>query len=179
MKREIPTPFLILLLVTIFNGLVWVSVSRYNLESYEQAQLHISSKAISAIDNTTREYKALRDNSFQFVMNTLIIKCREKKIPINVALALIAIESRFDSNAISPTNDHGLFQINIPSWEKELKINKNRIYEPEYNIELGLTILQRYYNEAGTWPMAMAMFNMGKNYAQSKHPEKFATSIFN
>jgi soluble lytic murein transglycosylase-like protein len=135
-------------------------------------------KVRNANDILANQNDYFRAYSFFYVMNTLVEKSVEKKIPINIVLALIQIESNFNPDIISTTGDHGLFQFNMETWEKELKIDKQKAYEPEYNIEIGLTILQRFYKAAGTWPMALAMYNAGMNPQISKHPEKLQRSIF-
>jgi len=116
--------------------------------------------------------------SFHFVMGRLVYEAGKREIPINVACALIQIESDFDPDAISETGDHGLFQINLKTWQKALGIDPARIYEPAYNIAIGLTILQGYYKKAGSWSMALAMYNAGGRFEKSKHPAKFKKSGF-
>lgn len=49
----------------------------------------------------------------------------------NVALAIMIPESGGNPRASSPTNDHGLFQIN-----KGLAIYGEQIYDPEFNIKV-------------------------------------------
>jgi len=121
-----------------------------------------------------RQDRYYQKYSFQFVMNILIAKTKQYGIPINVALALLQIESSFNAQAISATGDYGYFQINEKSW----KFDKARIFEPEYNIDLGLKILQGHYKQAGSWAMALALYNAGKNYERSEHPKKLSESIF-
>jgi soluble lytic murein transglycosylase-like protein len=115
-----------------------------------------------------------RANSFPHVMHILMAKSRQLEIPINVSLALMQIESNFNPRAISSTGDHGLLQINEKYW----KFDKAKIYDPETNIDLGLKILKQCYLEAGSWPMAMAVYNAGKNREQSEHPRKLEESMF-
>jgi hypothetical protein len=112
--------------------------------------------------------------SFQVVMGVLIKKARQHQIPINVALALAQIESAFNPFAISSTGDWGLLQIN--EWSH--KFDKQKIFESEINIEMGLAYLQKCYKQAGSWSMALALYNAGKNYERSDHPRKFSESIF-
>jgi soluble lytic murein transglycosylase-like protein len=95
-------------------------------------------------------------------------------VPINTALALAQIESAWNPFAISSTGDYGLYQIN----EKAHKFDKQKIFEPEYCIDLGLRYLQKCYNESGSWSMAVALYNAGHNYALSEHPRKLSESIF-
>lgn len=112
--------------------------------------------------------------SFQVVMGTLIKKSKQHHVPINVALALMQIESGFNPFAISSTGDYGLLQPNEYVW----KFDKRKIFEPEINIEIGLKYLSKCYKRAGTWSMALALYNAGHRYAISEHPRKFSESIF-
>ena len=116
--------------------------------------------------------------SFHHVMSILIYEAGKLEIPINVASALIQIESDFDPDAISETGDHGLFQINLATWQKVLNIDPTKIYKPENNIKIGLKILRKCYERAGSWSMALALYNAGKNYRKSGHPAKFQKSGF-
>lgn len=127
----------------------------------------------------SEESEYLMKYSFQRVMKTLVSKCIQKNVPVSVALTIIMIESNFDPHAISETDDHGLFQLNLKSWKDELEIDEARIYEPEYNIELGLEVLKRCREKAGNWFLAVGMYNRGNNYQYSNHPEKLRNSPFN
>lgn len=144
----------------------------------EKNTTEILSKLDKLNDNIMVEFEIARRNSFHFVMNTLMRKCLEKNIPINNALSLIQIESNFDPNAVSWTGDHGLFQFNLSIWKKELDIDEAKLYDPEYNIEIGLTIFKRCYDKAGNWPMAAAIYNRGNNYVLSGHAVKLTRSQF-
>jgi len=126
------------------------------------------------IEDMALEGKYFKDYSFQIVMGTLIKKARQYHVPIDVALALMQIESAWNPFAISSTGDYGFYQLN----EKAQKFDKRKIFEPEYNIDLGLRYLQKCYNDAGSWSMAVALYNAGKNYEISEHPRKLSESIF-
>lgn len=112
--------------------------------------------------------------SFHFVMNILTAKAAKYKIPLNVAMALAQIESNFDPFAVSPTNDFGLYQVN----SKYHKFDRARIFLPEYNIDIAFKILCDFYKQSGSWPVAVALYNRGANYEQSKHPQKLYESAF-
>jgi len=79
-------------------------------------------------------------------------------IPISIILALIEQESEFNQFAVGADLDRGYCQI-IPSTEKwlannfghilEIEYDKNKIYEPEYNIGLGVLYLYNLKNAYG------------------------------
>lgn len=131
-------------------------------------------EALGDIADMRGENNYFKMYSFQIVMGVLIKKARQYQIPINVALALAQIESAFNPFAISSTGDWGLLQIN--EWSH--KFDKQKIFEPEYNINLGLAYLRKCHDQAGSWAMALALYNAGKNYERSEHPRKLAESKF-
>jgi soluble lytic murein transglycosylase-like protein len=53
---------------------------------------------------------------------------------------IIEVESNWNEKAISKTGDYGLMQINKRTWQKHF--DWDRILEPEYNIMVGLYILE-------------------------------------
>jgi soluble lytic murein transglycosylase-like protein len=159
--------------------LAWSTVWQRNVEIRElEAQLETAQADAAELNGDMEDMKLqgeyFRVYSFQVVMGTLIKKARQYKVPINTALALAQIESAWNPFAISSTGDYGLYQLN----EKAQKFDKKKIFIPEYNIDLGLRYLQKCYNEAGSWSMAVALYNAGKNYEISEHPRKLSESIF-
>lgn len=56
-------------------------------------------------------------------------------------------ESGCDPNAISPTNDHGLMQINWAAHHKQVNDDVSLLHDPETNIRLGALI----YSYPGHW----------------------------
>ena len=56
----------------------------------------------------------------------------------------------------------GLLQINTKIWGRELNIDENRIFEPGYNLDIGLDILRSYY-KGDIW-VALARYNGGYKY---------------
>jgi soluble lytic murein transglycosylase-like protein len=131
-------------------------------------------KVTSENAELVRHCRHLEAYSFQFVMGILITKSEKFGIPLNVAMALVQIESSFNPQAISVGGDYGLFQINEKAWT----FDRGKIFEPEYNIEFGLKILKQCYDRAGSWPLALALYNAGKNHKKSNHPKKLSESKF-
>ncbi len=54
---------------------------------------------------------------------------------INRFKRLAYCESRYNPNAVSSTNDHGLLQINARYWD----FDRDKIYNPEYNVNYAMT----------------------------------------
>lgn len=92
-------------------------------------------------------------------------KCEEYGVPYALALAVADQESRFDPDAKSGTDDHGLMQINSINfeWLREKGI------EPltyEGNIEAGVLILSKALNRYGEMELALMAYNCGDTGAK-------------
>lgn len=64
-------------------------------------------------------------------------------IPLNVGLAITYKESTFNVRAKNGVS-YGLKQINYPIWYKQLKLQKNCLFDKECNIKNGYIILNYY-----------------------------------
>lgn len=80
------------------------------------------------------------------------------KLPPDLVLALIEVESRFDSWAVSPAGAVGLMQV-MPFWPRQLGV-ENQLVRVAPNIRMGCEIL-RYYLRAENhdWTRALARYN--------------------
>jgi soluble lytic murein transglycosylase-like protein len=80
------------------------------------------------------------------------------RLPPDLVLALIEVESRFDRWAVSPAGAVGLMQV-MPFWPRELGV-QNQLVRVEPNIRMGCEIL-RYYLRAENrdWARALARYN--------------------
>ena len=77
----------------------------------------------------------------------------------DLVLAIIAEESRFDPNAVSPVGAVGLMQV-MPQWEKVLGISGN-LKDPEVSIKYGLQVLGFYMEMYKDIEMALTAYNRG------------------
>lgn len=83
------------------------------------------------------------------------------KISKKILMAIIKVESNFKSNAISPTGDYSIVQINLKIWNREFKrlglptIDKNRLVKnDDYAISKMckiLNIIKNRYNKDPKW----------------------------
>lgn len=92
--------------------------------------------------------------------------CEEYGVPYALALAVADVESRFDPDAASSTNDYGLMQIN--------QVNHGRLLEqgidpmtPAGNIEAGVLFLSDYLTAYGDPELAVMAYNCGPSGAQN------------
>lgn len=92
-------------------------------------------------------------------------KCEEYGVPYALALALAEQETRFDPDAVSSTNDHGLMQINKINfeWLREIGIDPLTY---EGNIEAGVLILSKAINRYGDYGLALMAYNCGDTGAK-------------
>lgn len=65
------------------------------------------------------------------------------KNEVDNALTIMEHESRGNTNAVSSTDDHGLLQINAPSWCNYFGVTREQLKNPELNISLSYRIWDR------------------------------------
>jgi soluble lytic murein transglycosylase-like protein len=81
------------------------------------------------------------------------------KLPVELVLAVIQVESNFDRFAISNSGARGLMQV-MPFWLKELKQPNANLFNIETNLRFGCTILRYYLDrEKGNRTRALARYN--------------------
>ena len=84
------------------------------------------------------------------------------------AAGLIRQESTFQADAVSHANAIGLMQV-LPKTGKllarQLKVRytKNRLFEPDYNIELGMLYIASLVRQTGALEYAAAAYNAGED----------------
>ena len=86
------------------------------------------------------------------------------KIPPDLVLALMEVESRFDRWAVSPAGAVGLMQV-MPFWPRQLGM-ENQLVKVAPNIRMGCEILRYYLRvEHHDWTLALARYNgsVGRN----------------
>lgn len=99
------------------------------------------------------------------LQDALQAACTEYGVPYALALAVADQESRFDPDAKSSTNDHGLMQINTVNfgWLRDIGI------EPlsyEGNIKGGVLILSKAVNRYDDYELALMAYNCGDTGAK-------------
>ena len=84
------------------------------------------------------------------------------------AAGLIRQESTFQADAVSPKNAIGLMQV-LPKTgkllAKQLKVRytKNKLFEPDFNIEVGMAYIANLVRETGAFEYAAAAYNAGED----------------
>lgn len=91
-------------------------------------------------------------------------------LPPEMILALIDIESAFDSYAVSSAGAQGLMQV-MPFWLDEIGRPGDRLVDINTNLRMGCTILRYYYDmENGEWASALARYN--GSHGRREYPQK-------
>jgi soluble lytic murein transglycosylase-like protein len=87
-----------------------------------------------------------------------------------IVLALIEVESRFDSYAVSSAGAMGMMQI-MPFWKKEIGRPNDNLMDIQTNLRHGCTILKYYLDkEKGQLADALARYN--GSYGQYWYAER-------
>ena len=88
--------------------------------------------------------------------------CEKNDIPMSLVIAMIDVESSFRVDAISPTDDYGLMQINQGN-HKWLYENHGitDIFDPYQNIFGGITLLSEKYDGVQSLNKTLMVYNLG------------------
>ena len=78
-------------------------------------------------------------------------------------MAVIEVESGYESQAISSAGAEGLMQI-MPETQKELGVEKP--FDPEENIEAGVRYLRRMLDRFRSVELALAAYNAGPSHVE-------------
>lgn len=103
--------------------------------------------------------------------------CADENVPVTLVMAMIEHESGFDPEAVSPTDDYGLMQINAVNheWLKE-EYRCADMMNPYRNVFCGISIISSYIDKYGELDKALMAYNMG-NYGAQKAWKNGVTSI--
>lgn len=89
-------------------------------------------------------------------------------VPKEIVYAVILVESRFDSAAVSRAGACGLMQL-MPQTYKEIAEelqripDENAIFDPGMNICCGVYLLSKLFEKYGCWDTAYAAYNAGES----------------
>ncbi len=71
-------------------------------------------------------------------------------------------------------------QVRYAVWKDELNIDRSRIFDIEYNIDLGLRILKQYHEvSGGNIRRTLFLYNNGYKYNNSGYLAMVNSSIYN
>jgi len=147
-----------------------ISKSRNRMKDQKLSNYDFMEYKINAFSTRYPLYSNILDNVYT--------KSLEYDFKPELVLSIIQVESNFNPRAISYRGAYGLMQINLAVWEDELKIDRNRIFDITYNIDLGLRVLRRYYDESrGNLKRAIHLYNNGYKYNNLKYVKKIDSTM--
>lgn len=121
----------------------------------------------------------LQAPEFSQITRSVFNLSRKHEFNPYLIMAIIYVESRFNRRAVSKAGACGLMQVNYPVWKDELNIDRRKLSQVDYNIELGLTILKGYLRETkGDIIKALILYNNGYKYANNNYHEKVIATNF-
>lgn len=114
------------------------------------------------------------------VVNYMYKAGEEQNIPGEILQAIAKIESNYNPNAVSKTNDHGLMQINASNfgWLSEKGIND--WYDPYQSIDAAIIIINETRKSANTdnWNKILMAYNSGVGNAKKKWKKGIYSSTY-
>ncbi len=133
-----------------------------------------------------REFRKFRENAFKlrypkFSKTAKVVFDKSKEYGFNpyLVMAVVQVESGFDRFAVSTAGAYGLMQVNYNVWKDVYNIDFNRIFNAEYNVDLGLKILDRYYKKSGgNMLKALFRYNNGYKYNNTGYSGKVIATNF-
>jgi soluble lytic murein transglycosylase-like protein len=91
------------------------------------------------------------------------------RIPPELALAVIEVESGFNRVAVSKAGATGYMQI-MPFWLKEIAGPNESLLDPQTNLRMGCTIL-RYYLDREKGELTGALGRYNGSYGRPQYPQ--------
>jgi soluble lytic murein transglycosylase-like protein len=108
------------------------------------------------------------------VAAALVREANIHEIDPNLVLAVIHIESRGNTFALSPVGAMGLMQIMPPTGEElaeQLDIpwrGSQTLFDPLLNVRIGIAYLEQLESRYGSMPIALAAYNWGPGRIDSR-----------
>lgn len=168
----------LLILVLLFSSSPAFAKVDAELRSYLKEAINSSSSftdrfdaEVWMVDMSSRLGRYIKDKAFRMeFLKALHKEATQQKLPPEMVLALIQIESAFKPYAISRVGAQGYMQI-MPFWRKEIGRPDDNLMNFKTNLKYGCAILAHYLKrEKGNWTRALARYNgsLGKTW----YPEK-------
>lgn len=189
--------FLTLLLLTVVMAGAVIDLAKDREDSRQviadlDAQVNQLKESVSYYSDALKKEKEERDlrqfkeNVFQlrypkFSKTARVVFQKSKEYGFNpyLVMGIIQVESDFDRFAVSTAGAYGLMQVNFSVWKDVYDIDYNRIFETEYNVDLGLKILKRYYEKCGgNMLKALFRYNNGYLYNNTAYSGKIIATNF-
>lgn len=117
----------------------------------------------------------LTEAEIDTLARTLVTEARRHKMDPQLVLAVVHVESRYDTYAVSDKNAMGLMQI-LPSTGEWLAaqlgvawLGPQMLFDPVVNVQLGVAYLRRLLDRYdGNLPAALAAYNWGPGHIDGR-----------
>ncbi len=122
-------------------------------------------------DMSTRLSSKIPDEGNRLqLLKSIYYEAHRARLPPELVLALIEVESNFDRFAISNSGAQGLMQV-MPFWLKEIGHPNDNLFNMHTNLRMGCTILRYYMDkERDNITRALARYNGSRN--SYKYPQR-------
>lgn len=132
-------------------------------------------------DMSRRLARQVQDPEERIEILTLVhLEAARVKLPPELILAVIEVESNFDRYAVSVAGALGLMQV-MPFWIDEIGRPEDNLLHTSTNLRYGCTILRYYYDkENGDLRRALGRYNgsLGKRKYPNKVIDKLSKKWF-
>lgn len=103
---------------------------------------------------------------------------RKHGLDVNLARALVEIESNYNSRAVSSVGALGLTQIRFKFHKERCGLkNKKQLFNPAINLNCGFKVLKYYIRECGSIERGLACYNAGKGGMKKGIGFKYARKV--
>lgn len=128
------------------------------------------------MDMSTRLKRFIKDDEIRLDLLRLVHReATLAKLPPELVLAVIHVESAFDRFALSYVGAQGYMQV-MPFWKKEIGRVDDNLMLTETNLRYGCTILRHYLDiEKGNWTRALGRYN--GSLGKMKYPNKVMSRL--
>jgi soluble lytic murein transglycosylase-like protein len=124
--------------------------------------------ALGAVrDQLARRVRGLTDAEVEQLAETVVTEARRYDFDPGLVLAVMHVESRFDTYAMSPVQALGLMQI-MPETGEEMAIaldipwrGPQTLFDPFANVRIGVAYLRQLADRYGSLATALSAYNWG------------------
>lgn len=105
------------------------------------------------------------------IQQRVITEAKRQKLSPSLALAIAKVESNFNPQALSHAGAKGVMQIMPRTAEQVFGVNRNRLFDPDVNIELGVKFIKKLLKQYdGRLDIALSHYNGGSG-VKNRHGE--------
>lgn len=145
----------------------------------------------AALARLSERCRGLERAELELLTRTVVAESRRHDLPVGLILAVIEVESSYDTFAVSPVGAMGLMQL-LPSTGAEVARHlgvqwegPQTLFDPVVNVRLGVTYLRGLRDRFGTVSVALAAYNWGPGHIGRRLrrgtplPARYASRVLN